>query len=130
MQLRPPKNISEIIPYPPGKPLDELEREYGITGSIKLASNENPWGPSPKAVKAISETLASLHRYPDGSSYYLTEAVAEFTWALILAAARRIGEAERLIRRGDWKGWSLDFMLGTELRGKQLGIIGRGRSGS
>ena len=59
----------------------------------------------------------------------LTEAVAEFTWALILAAARRLGEAERLIRRGDWKGWSLDFMLGTELRGKQLGIIGRGRIG-
>ncbi len=77
----PPKNISEIIPYPPGKPLDELEREYGITGSIKLASNENPWGPSPKAVKAISDTLASLHRYPDGSSYYLTEAVAKWTGA-------------------------------------------------
>jgi len=81
MQLRPPKNISEIIPYPPGKPLDELEREYGITGSIKLASNENAWGPSPKAVEAISRTLASLHRYPDGSSYDLTGAVAEWTGA-------------------------------------------------
>jgi len=81
MKLRPPKNISEIIPYPPGKPLDELEREYGITGSIKLASNENAWGPSPRAVEAIRETLASLHRYPDGSSYYLTEAVAEWTGA-------------------------------------------------
>ena len=81
MKLRPPKNITDISPYPPGKPLDELEREYGITGSIKLASNENPWGPSPKAVQAISETLASLHRYPDGSSYYLTEAVAKWTGA-------------------------------------------------
>jgi histidinol-phosphate aminotransferase len=81
MKLRPLKNISEIIPYPPGKPLDELEREYGITGSIKLASNENSWGPSPKAVEAIRETLGSLHRYPDGSSYYLTEAVAEWTGA-------------------------------------------------
>jgi glyoxylate reductase len=60
----------------------------------------------------------------------LTEAVAEFTWGLILAAARRIVEGDRLIRRGDWKGWGLDFMLGTELRGKQLGIIGRGRIGS
>jgi glyoxylate reductase len=59
----------------------------------------------------------------------LTEAVAEFTWGLILAAARRIGEGERLVRRGGWKGWALDFMLGTELRGKQLGIIGRGRIG-
>jgi glyoxylate reductase len=59
----------------------------------------------------------------------LTEATAELTWSLILAAARRIGEGERLIRRGAWKGWTLDFMLGTELRGKQLGIIGRGRIG-
>ena len=59
----------------------------------------------------------------------LTEATAELTWALILAAARRIGEGERLVRRGAWKGWAIDFMLGTELRGKQLGIIGRGRIG-
>jgi glyoxylate reductase len=57
----------------------------------------------------------------------LTEAVAELTWALILAAARRVGEGERLVRRGEWKGWALDFMLGMELRGKQLGLIGRGR---
>jgi glyoxylate reductase len=59
----------------------------------------------------------------------LTEATAELTWALILAAARRVGEGERLVRRGGWKGWALDFMLGMELRGKQLGIIGRGRIG-
>jgi glyoxylate reductase len=59
----------------------------------------------------------------------LTEAVAEFTWGLILNVARRIGEGERLVRRGGWKGWGLDFMLGSELRGKQLGIIGRGRIG-
>jgi glyoxylate reductase len=59
----------------------------------------------------------------------LTEAVAEFTWGLILTAARRIGEGERLVRRGGWQGWALDFMLGSELRGKQLGIIGHGRIG-
>ena len=59
----------------------------------------------------------------------LTGAVAEFTWALILAAARRVAEGDRLVRRGDWKGWALDFMLGSELAGKQLGIIGRGRIG-
>ena len=59
----------------------------------------------------------------------LTEATAELTWALILAAARRVAEGDRLIRRDGWKGWALDFMLGTELRGKQLGIIGRGRIG-
>jgi glyoxylate reductase len=59
----------------------------------------------------------------------LTEATAELTWALILAITRRIGEGERLVRRGEWRGWALDFMLGMELRGKQLGLIGRGRIG-
>jgi glyoxylate reductase len=59
----------------------------------------------------------------------LTEATAELTWGLILSAARRISEGDRLVRRHGWKGWTLDFMLGTELRGKQLGIIGRGRIG-
>jgi len=59
----------------------------------------------------------------------LTEATAELTWGLILSLARRITEGDRLIRRGGWTGWALDFMLGMELRGKQLGIIGRGRIG-
>lgn len=59
----------------------------------------------------------------------LSEATAEFTWALILAVARRVAEGDRLIRAGAWKGWALDFMLGTELRGKQLGIVGAGRIG-
>ncbi|MBA2259668.1 MAG: D-glycerate dehydrogenase [Acidobacteria bacterium] len=59
----------------------------------------------------------------------LTEAVAEFTWALILAAARRLGEGERLLRRGAWRGWTLDFLLGTQLHGKQLGVVGTGRIG-
>jgi glyoxylate reductase len=59
----------------------------------------------------------------------LTEAVAELTWALILGVARRVAEGDRLIRNDGWKGWALDFMLGTELRGKQLGIIGGGRIG-
>jgi glyoxylate reductase len=59
----------------------------------------------------------------------LTESVADFTWALILAVTRRISEGERLLRRGDWKGWAFDFMLGSELRGKQLGVVGFGRIG-
>jgi len=59
----------------------------------------------------------------------LTESVADFTWALILASTRRLSEGERLLRRGEWKGWALDFMLGTELRGKQLGLVGVGRIG-
>ena len=57
----------------------------------------------------------------------LTESVADFTWAMILAVTRRLSEGDRLIRRGEWKGWALDFMLGTELKGKQLGLVGFGR---
>lgn len=57
----------------------------------------------------------------------LTESVADFTWALILAITRRLAEGERLLRRGGWRGWALDFMLGSELRGKQLGLVGMGR---
>jgi glyoxylate reductase len=59
----------------------------------------------------------------------LTEASADLTWALILAITRRIAEGDRLVRAGGWKGWALDFMLGSDLRGKQLGIIGFGRIG-
>lgn len=59
----------------------------------------------------------------------LTEAVAEFTWGLILAITRRITESDRVVRAGEWRGWALDYMLGMELRGKQLGIVGYGRIG-
>jgi glyoxylate reductase len=59
----------------------------------------------------------------------LTEATADFTWGLILAVTRRIAEGERLLRRGGWDGWALDFMLGSDLRGKQLGVVGLGRIG-
>ena len=59
----------------------------------------------------------------------LTEASADLTWALILGITRRIVEGDRLIRAGRWNGWALDFMLGSELRGKQLGIVGMGRIG-
>lgn len=69
--------IANLKPYVQGKPLDELEREYGITNSIKLASNENPLGPSPKALAAMTEAMNSLHRYPDGHGYRLRQRIAE-----------------------------------------------------
>ncbi|MDA8306852.1 MAG: histidinol-phosphate transaminase [Deltaproteobacteria bacterium] len=71
------EHIANIVPYPPGKPIEELEREYGISGSIKLASNENPLGPSPKAVEAIVAATSKLNRYPDGSGFYLRKRLAE-----------------------------------------------------
>jgi glyoxylate reductase len=59
----------------------------------------------------------------------LTEATADLTWGLILAVMRRIPEGDRLLRRGEWKGWALDFLLGSDLRHKQLGVVGFGRIG-
>lgn len=77
MKIHVPEYINSITPYPPGKPMDELERDYGVSNSIKMASNENAWGSSPKAIEAIREALINLHRYPDGSNYYLVKAIAE-----------------------------------------------------
>jgi histidinol-phosphate aminotransferase len=71
MKLNIPEHIQSLKPYEPGKPLEEVEREYGIKNSIKLASNENPLGPSPLALKAIQSASASLNRYPDGSGHLL-----------------------------------------------------------
>lgn len=69
--------ILDIAPYEPGKPIEELERELGIKGAIKLASNENPLGPPPGVLQAVRQALDSLNRYPDGSGYYLRQALAE-----------------------------------------------------
>lgn len=72
-----PEYIRRLVPYAPGKPIEEVEREYGITHSIKLASNENPLGPSPKALEAIRQKLAQLHLYPDGDCFYLKAGLAK-----------------------------------------------------
>jgi histidinol-phosphate aminotransferase len=72
-----PENIRTITPYVPGKPIEELERELGISGTIKLASNENPLGPSPKAIAAVKKAVEGLNRYPDGSGFYLSQALAK-----------------------------------------------------
>ncbi len=68
--------IADLQPYVPGKPVAELERELGIRGSIKLASNENPLGPSPKARAAATAQLDELARYPDGGGFELRRALA------------------------------------------------------
>lgn len=68
--------ILSLVPYKPGKPISEVQREYGLTEVIKLASNENPLGPSPKALQAITKTLAEQHRYPDPSCYDLIQKIA------------------------------------------------------
>jgi histidinol-phosphate aminotransferase len=74
---RVPEHIRTLVPYTPGKPIEEVEREYGISNSIKLASNENPLGPSPKAMAAIRSRLDQLHLYPDGDCFYLRNGLAK-----------------------------------------------------
>ncbi|MDI6809527.1 MAG: histidinol-phosphate transaminase [Candidatus Eisenbacteria bacterium] len=69
--------IKELVPYSPGKPIEEVERELGISGAMKFASNENPSGPSKAVLKAITDAFNQLNRYPDGGSYYVRHAIAK-----------------------------------------------------
>ncbi len=69
--------VQQLIPYTPGKPVEELERELGLTSIIKLASNENPLGPGKKALAAIQATLPDLALYPDGNGFNLKCALAD-----------------------------------------------------
>jgi histidinol-phosphate aminotransferase len=69
--------VQQLTPYPPGKPVEELERELGISNSIKLASNENPLGPSPLALAAIKKTAPTINYYPDGGGFVLSQKLAQ-----------------------------------------------------
>ena len=69
-------SIEGLTPYEPGKPIEDLEREFGINKAIKLASNENPLGPSPKVIESINKEVFNIHRYPDGNGFRLKEAIA------------------------------------------------------
>lgn len=71
-----PENVERLVPYSPGKPLEELERELGIKNAVKLASNENPIGPSPRAVAAMREAATEVHRYPDAAAWALRNDLA------------------------------------------------------
>ena len=77
MPLKVDQHIASLVPYVPGKPVEELERELGLPQAIKLASNENPRGPSPKACAVLSEAVGTLNRYPDGGGHKLRNALAE-----------------------------------------------------
>ena len=70
------RGIDDLSPYEPGKPIEDLERELGIENAIKLASNENPMGPSPKILDSIEAVLKETHRYPDGNATRLKSTIA------------------------------------------------------
>jgi hypothetical protein len=72
-----PSNVESLQPYVPGKPIEEVEREYGVRDVAKLASNENALGPSPRALAAAREACGKMHLYPDGSAFYLRGAIAK-----------------------------------------------------
>ena len=74
--FKPQRGLAAIKPYTPGKPIEEVQREYGLTDVIKLASNENPLGPSPKVVAALQAALLGLNFYPDAQAYTLSRAIA------------------------------------------------------
>lgn len=71
------QGVQKLVPYQPGKPIEELERELGLSDIVKLASNENPLGPSPMALTAINNALSELARYPDGNGFKLKRALAD-----------------------------------------------------
>ena len=71
------KGINDLSPYEPGKPIEDLERELGIKNAVKLASNENPVGPSPKVLQSIENILKNTHRYPDGNATKLKEVIGK-----------------------------------------------------
>ena len=96
----------------------EAGRELEVVSTIAVGYNNID-------VAAARERGIVVTNTPD----ILTESTADLTWTLILGIMRRVVEGDRLVRRGQWKGFALDFMLGSDLRGKQLGIIGFGRIG-
>jgi len=99
-----PSYISAIAPYQPGKPIAELEREIGITGAVKLASNENPAGASARAIAAARAALDDIARYPDGNGFELKRAIAA-----------RHGVAENAIVLGNGSNDVLELVARTFL---------------
>ena len=77
MPLKVHSDIASLSPYVPGKPIEELQRELGLSRIVKLASNENPLGPSPKALAVLADAAKTLNRYPDGGAFRLRTALAD-----------------------------------------------------
>ena len=75
MTIRIPDHVRGIAPYVPGTPIEQAQRQLGVGDFVKLASNENPLGPSPRSVEAVREAAGRAHRYPDGSGHALREAL-------------------------------------------------------
>ncbi|MEC7523945.1 MAG: histidinol-phosphate transaminase [Myxococcota bacterium] len=108
-----PENVERLIPYVPGKPVEELERELGIQNAVKLASNENPVGPSPKAIEAMRAHASGVHRYPDAA-----------TWALRTDLAAHHGVDKDEIVLGNGSNELIDLICRTYAGPSDHAVIG------
>lgn len=104
MKLRVHSGIEKLVPYDPGKPIEELQREMGLKRVIKLASNENSLGPSPRALEAIKKAIPGIYRYPDGSCYYLKK-----------KAAQKLGVSTKNLLFGNGSNELIELLMRTYL---------------
>ena len=111
--MKPLKQVSDLIPYVPGKQVEELERELGIIGSIKIASNENPIGPSKLAISALQKSIGELNRYPDGDCFYLKKILAE-----------KLGVKESNLIIGNGSNEVIEIIARTYLSDKDEAVYG------
>jgi len=107
-----PSHIAGITPYVPGKPVEEVERELNLAGSIKLASNENPFGASPLAVDAIRRAASGVNRYPDGGGFYFKQKLA-----------KRLGVAENQVILGNGSTEIVEILSRTFLGAEGAAVI-------
>lgn len=117
-RLKGKQGLVSILTTPVNRAVLESSPDLKVVANIAVGYNNIDVGAARERGVVVTNT-------PD----VLTESSADLTWALILGITRRIVEGDRLVRTGGWKGWALDFMLGSDLRGKQLGVIGFGRIG-
>ncbi len=112
--MEPKASVKSLIPYVPGKPIEELERELGIRGAAKLASNENPLGPSPLAKKALSDQVSNINLYPDGGCFELRRKLSE-----------KLGIPEDTIIIGNGSNEVIEIVARTFLEPGDEAIYGR-----
>lgn len=113
------ENIKSITPYKPGKPISEVERELGLKETVKLASNENPLGPSPKVVEAVINAASQVHYYPDGNAFYLKNAIIEYHKTL----GEDIHFDEIIV--GNGSNEVIDIAIRTFLKGDEEAIVSK-----
>ena len=112
--MEPRASVKNLIPYVPGKPIEELERELGIYGAAKMASNENPLGPSPLAQKALSEHVSKVNLYPDGGCFELRRKLSA-----------KLGVPEDMIIIGNGSNEVIEIVARTFLEPGDEAIYGR-----